>query len=745
MKKAARLLSTMLLLFSTANFSIAGEKVNESIDLGGSRQATWYLPDGPAQGWVLLQHGFQRNKSNLDDLATHLMDNGLLVLTVNASVTGGNASLARDFADDLVDNSITPPNGVALPEKMVLAGHSAGGLFVSYMSGRLVERSFPNLQGVMLYDPVDKDDGMEANLQSAINSGSKVLSILANSSSCNSSNNALQPLTNLSEPFVGIKLTNNSKHTDVEGSSTGGIITWVCGTPKDYNVAYLKEFSTAWIKDMISGTVSSSYYPGGDSLNQLLDEDDGVLIKEIIGDPPIADFSYGVSQLSVNFVDESNDPDGSIVSYQWQFGDGAESTVQNPSHTFAQSGTYTVTLLVEDNNGQTGTISKNVTVSAGPQNPIASFTYASTQLEASFNDSSSDSDGEIVSWAWSFGDGATSSSQNPVYLYSQPGDYQVTLKVTDDDGLTDETSMMVSVSIDDGFLDNGEVINDLSAAQGEELHYKIQVPQGASNLNFSISSGSGDADLYVRYNAAPTTSQYDYRPYKNGNNETVEVSNPQGGVWYLMLRGYSSFSGVTLTVSFTTQDNQAPNAAFTYTSNGLTINFTDASTDVDGTIDGRLWTFGDGSQSQDTNPSHTFAQAGTYNVTLAVTDNDNASNQTTQIITVSETDGPDEIHNGETISGLSASTGEEIHYVLKGVPPATVELQFLIEGGTGDADIYVRYGAKPTTSEYDYRPYRNGNYEPVNIPEPTAGDWYVMVRAYSSFSGVSLSASHTVN
>jgi hypothetical protein len=61
-----------------------------------------------------------------------------------------------------------------------------------------------------------------------------------------------------------------------------------------------------------------------------------------------------------------------------------------------------------------------------------------------------------------------------------------------------------------------------------------------------------------------------------------------------------------------------------------------------------------------------------------------------------------------------------------------------MSGGTGDADIYVRYGAAPTTSTYDYRPYKTGNNETVTATTATAGTWYVMVRAYSGFSGVSL-------
>ncbi|WP_281492512.1 PPC domain-containing protein [Lacimicrobium sp. SS2-24] len=78
----------------------------------------------------------------------------------------------------------------------------------------------------------------------------------------------------------------------------------------------------------------------------------------------------------------------------------------------------------------------------------------------------------------------------------------------------------------------------------------MNVPAGASNLSFVMSGGSGDADLYVRFGAEPTTSNYDCRPYESGNNERCDFSNPQQGTYYLMIRGYRAFSGVSLTASF---------------------------------------------------------------------------------------------------------------------------------------------------------------------------------------------------
>ena len=102
----------------------------------------------------------------------------------------------------------------------------------------------------------------------------------------------------------------------------------------------------------------------------------------------------------------------------------------------------------------------------------------------------------------------------------------------------------------DDELENGTPKTNLSGARFEETIYTMEVPAGASNLSFSISGGSGDADLYVRFGAAPTTSVYECRPYLNGNNETCNITNISTGTYYIMLRGYRAYSGVSLTGSY---------------------------------------------------------------------------------------------------------------------------------------------------------------------------------------------------
>jgi C1A family cysteine protease len=107
----------------------------------------------------------------------------------------------------------------------------------------------------------------------------------------------------------------------------------------------------------------------------------------------------------------------------------------------------------------------------------------------------------------------------------------------------------------DGEIANGQTITDLSASQYDWIHFFIDVPENAANLTITISGGSGDADLYTRFNTEPTTSEYDCRPYLNGNSETCTEETPQAGRWHIGLRGWRDFSGISLTASYDAEDS----------------------------------------------------------------------------------------------------------------------------------------------------------------------------------------------
>ncbi len=178
---------------------------------------------------------------------------------------------------------------------------------------------------------------------------------------------------------------------------------------------------------------------------------------------PSAAFTSSCTDLDCTFTDQSTDSDGSVVSWSWDFGDGNTSTSQNPSHSYAAAGTYTVSLTVTDNEGATDATSSDVTVAPPTANvpPTAAFTSSCTDLDCTFTDQSTDSDGSVVSWSWDFGDGNTSTSQNPSHSYATAGTYTVSLTATDDDGDSGATSEDVTVTAGGGPFDPSDVPNML--------------------------------------------------------------------------------------------------------------------------------------------------------------------------------------------------------------------------------------------------------------------------------------------
>jgi hypothetical protein len=99
------------------------------------------------------------------------------------------------------------------------------------------------------------------------------------------------------------------------------------------------------------------------------------------------------------------------------------------------------------------------------------------------------------------------------------------------------------------WLANGVQTAKFAGGDGSARLFAIQLPNGATRATFSMWGGSGDADLYIRWGAPPTLTQYDERPYLEGNNESVTVTNPAGGTVYLLVHGFDAYSGVRLRVT----------------------------------------------------------------------------------------------------------------------------------------------------------------------------------------------------
>jgi len=180
------------------------------------------------------------------------------------------------------------------------------------------------------------------------------------------------------------------------------------------------------------------------------------IIGETVATPPFALFTTSKTTAlageSVTFdASTSYDPDGTIESWNWNFGDGTTDTGQIVQHSFASHGIYTVTLTVKDDEQLSNSTQKTITVI---EYPIASFSYTPEEplVDQTINFDATASNpvgGTIINYAWEFGDGETGTGQTITHSYSAAGTYQVKLTVTDSEDLTNATTKTIIVKIHD--------------------------------------------------------------------------------------------------------------------------------------------------------------------------------------------------------------------------------------------------------------------------------------------------------
>ena len=155
------------------------------------------------------------------------------------------------------------------------------------------------------------------------------------------------------------------------------------------------------------------------------------------------DFNDFTNTSTVNPFDNDE-----IVSWGWSFGDGNTSNQESPNHGYVDEGVYDVTLIVTTNNGCSDTITQTATVWPLPD-PAMLLNDNCVTLNGDFTDqstiSNANTNNEITEWFWEFGDGGTSTDQNPNYAYNNTGDYEVTLTVTSANGCTNSTSDSLTI------------------------------------------------------------------------------------------------------------------------------------------------------------------------------------------------------------------------------------------------------------------------------------------------------------
>ena len=314
---------------------------------------------------------------------------------------------------------------------------------------------------------------------------------------------------------------------------------------------------------------------------------------------PVAQFTasttLGVAPMALNFLNAST---GTITSYAWTFGDGTTSNAANPSKVYSAAGTYTVNLTVTGPGGSnTQTRTNYITVTALPP-PVAQFTGTPTSglgpLTVSFTNTST---GSITSYAWTFGDGTTSTAANPVKVYSAAGTYTVSLTVTGPGGNNTQT----------------------------RTNY-VTVTPPAPVAQFTGTPTSGLGPLTASFTNTSTGNITSYA-WAFGDGTTSTAANPvkvysAAGTYTVSLTvtGPGGSNTQTRTNYITVTTAGAPVAQFTATTTWgtarLTVPFTNTST---GNITSYAWNFGDGTTSTAANPTKVYSVPGTYTVRLTVT------------------------------------------------------------------------------------------------------------------------------
>jgi pimeloyl-ACP methyl ester carboxylesterase len=258
-----------------------GRVVNATLLIDGTPySADWYLPAGTPVGLAQIQHGFTRRCANLRDTTLEMMRRGLMGLCLNASMANGNPALANALAQALVAG-LSAPDGRPVPERVVVGGHSAGGMFASRLGATLQGLAPERLAGAVLFDPVASDGSYGPNLAAISDSGQRpVLAVSANGSACNAFNNGEPALAQVSalaqaagrDGFVGLRLTDNSTHVDAEGGNTTRLawVTCLQGPPRAPNVAALRALAPQWAADAALGQRTPEVYPGGAVVDDLL-------------------------------------------------------------------------------------------------------------------------------------------------------------------------------------------------------------------------------------------------------------------------------------------------------------------------------------------------------------------------------------------------------------------------------------------------------------------------------------------
>jgi gliding motility-associated-like protein len=393
-------------------------------------------------------------------------------------------------------------------------------------------------------------------------------------------------------------------------------------------------------------------------------------ITIVSGQVPVANFTgsplAGCSPLIVNFQDQSS---GNPTAWNWSFGNGNTSTLQNPSASYFAPGTYTVVLTVTNVNGSnTLTRSQYITVYEPPVvNFSASPLSGCFPLRVQFTDLTTPGTGNtIVSWLWDFGNGSTSTLQNPLATYNTAGIFTVTLQVTDDKGCTKTFSRPNYVNATNGVTASFTHTDPIVCIAPATISFTNN-STGPPTLSYLWDFGDGNTSTVIN----PIHTYL-----SNGSFITTLITSSSAGCIDTMKSSPIVIGGIN--TSFNVPTSLCVNEVATFTNTSIPA---PVSSD---------WTFGDGGTANSINATHSYSVPGIYTVWLYNTYS-SCIDSISQLITVSL----------RPIADFSAPIRTKCE------PPLTVNFQDLSSGGAvswqwdfGDGNTSITQNPVHTYTNY---------------------------------------------
>jgi len=394
----------------------------------------------------------------------------------------------------------------------------------------------------------------------------------------------------------------------------------------------------------------------------------------VISTPPSVNFGFPSSNCQYNAINFSDSTVGfNLSSWQWDFGDGDTSSLQNPTHVYNNAGNYSVQLTVSSGNDCAASYSQTINILAGPS--AAFLTGNGCQgVSTNFTDQSTVSSGSsIVAWQWYFGDGDSSQTQNPSHIYAVPGSFNALLRVTSDNGCQDTTSQPIQVFenpiagfyvqplrcanteiyfLDTSYIGNGNITQwqwQFSNGTTSSLPNPFALFNNAGNATATLTVITSDGcsnsktfnftvrpqpDFTISHNGVCKGNQTAFNYYPNGNisayawtwyfGDNTYAFTPNATHLYTTIGTYPISMAVTdsfgcqKTIYDTLTIYPVPNTAFI--TNGICqnspVDFVNQTDSVSTQISGWQWSFGDGNTSSQHSPQHIYNGTGNYTVSL---------------------------------------------------------------------------------------------------------------------------------